>query len=317
MVITREDEGRKVSALASPDYSRETYPALHRELKLRVFDVEEVRIGPNNKVVGIKSPESVSEEIEQITNESGSRAFHITGATRDRLHAEALAYEILARRLHIRYTRDCHVASTPSSTVTALRSSGCYGTSFQIGTGSQRLLDLHYDAGFTVTEVEQTMRACSFSNLFTVMEFFYPCIEDDYHTKAETLRLIERAKPHSAPFLIPIQNEQRKTDLKRRFLPFSKSRSLAEIRSEHGALCDEVEQLGIPTRITAPVALMAELAGFRGHEVEYLEETVFQLMTADAEGLRSMVEAVNLSAAQPDAAVRFKPFSTYQDVVGN
>ncbi|MFP6583937.1 MAG: hypothetical protein VCD00_15465 [Candidatus Hydrogenedentota bacterium] len=317
MVITRECDSTACATFATPDYSRSVYPALYDETKLLLFDVEEVRINADNRAIALKSPAQLTNEVNAIMRDHGSRAFHLLGAMNDYHHAEALAYEFLARRLHIRYTRDCHIASTPTSTVTALRSSGCYGASFQIDTGSQRLLDLHYDAGFTVTEVEQTLRACLFSNLYTVMHFSYPCIEDDYHTKAETLRVIERVKPNSAPFSIPSQNHQHKSDLKRRFRAFSKTRSVSDIRHEHNDVIEEVEQCGISTRITAPIALMAELAGFRGQEEEFLEETLFQLMTGDAMGLRAMLGILNKNAAQPDGAVRFKPFSTYRDVVGN
>ena len=316
MVVTHEVPEERSQLFVRPIYTEDVYPALHQEQKLRIFDVEEVRTDNEGRGVLVKSPESVTEEIAALVRNHGTRAFNIVGATGTFRHAEALAYELLARRIHIRYTRDCHVASTPGSTVAALSSSGCHAVSFQIDTGSQRLLDRHYQHPFTVTEVEQTLRACNFSRLFTIMRLAYPGIEDDYHTMAETLRLVDRTKPGSATISVPPQKRRSLTDLRERFRT-AHHRSLHEIHRDHKNLCGEIEQRGISTRITAPLSLMAELAGCNGAEQEFAEELDFILMTGDLEELTAIAETVNANAARLNNAVRFKPFSDYQDVVGN
>lgn len=316
MVITREVPEERSQHFARPLYDEATYPALHHETKLRLFDIEEVRMDANAHGLTVKAPGDVAEEIAALVQEHKTRAFNIIGSTGAHRHAEALAYELLARRVLIRYTRDCHVASTPGSTVAALGSSGCHAVSFQIDTGSQRLLDRHYQHDFTVTEIEQTLRACNFSRLFTVMRLAYPGIEDDFHTMAETLRLVDRAKPGSAPISIPPQKKRVLTDLRERFRT-SQHRSLREIHRDHKNLCNEIEQRGVSTRITAPLSLIAELAGYTDAPQEFAEELDFLLITGDLRDLTEIIDTVNTNATRLNNAVRFKPFSDYQDVVGN
>lgn len=294
-----------------PDYSAATYPALHEARKLLFFEIEDC------PVQGIPCTERTLSEIQLLQSLFDAQAFQFTGSDAQHLHAESLARTLLDRHINIRYTRECHVQSTPNSTVPLLPASGCYSVDFQIDTGSQRLLDRYYHHPFTVTQVEQTLRACKFSNLHTVMNFSYPSVEDDYHTFMETLRLAERCKPNSVVVGIPAQVHKPLSDLKTRFEVEPTYRASAEIQDEHTALLQAFQERGIPSHITPPLALMAHLAGYRGLEEEFMHQLMYQLMSGDALGLNVLLKQLNRSICKVPNTVTFTPFTPLQQVVGN
>jgi hypothetical protein len=294
-----------------PDYSEDTYPALHTSRKLLYFDIVDC---PQN---GTPSVENTLEEIQSIQSVFNTQAFHFSGSDAQSLHAENLARAILDRNLNIRYTRECQIQSTPNSTISMLPASGCYAVDFQIDTGSQRLLDRYYRHPFTVTQVEKTIRACKFSNLFTVMNLAYPIIEDDLHTLAETIRLAERCKPHSSPVRIPAQIHKPLSDLKSRFEVEPNYRSNPELLVEHATLLDALQERGISTHITPPLALMANLAGYRGLEEEFMQQLMHQLLTGDFLSLNALIKQLNRSISKAPNTITFTPFTPLQHVVGN
>lgn len=317
MYMTKAGMGASTNHKVSPDYSYATYPALMDDTKLLYFDIEEVSGGRIPGQQCVKSPSIIVDEIKALREQFQSMVFHFTGCSGEIDHADALARELLTRHMNIRYTRECHVATAPPHTISALSASGCYGVDFQIDSGSQRLLDTYYHHPFGVTQVEQVIRACTFSNVFTLMNFSYPSVEDDYHTRAETLRLIQRCKPHATHVSIPLQVHRRTTDLRTRFTVEPNHRSASKIVREHEDLCREVQDLGISTKMTAPLSLMAELSGFRGQEIEFLQQMDYQFMTGDVQGIETAINRINLASSKVSGALAFTPFNRLQHVVGN
>lgn len=294
-----------------PDYSAMTYPALHEARKLLFFEIEDC---PKNC---IPSSECTIEEIQMLQTEFNAQAFHFSGSDGHSLHAETLARALLDRHINIRYTRECQIQTTPNSTITLLPASGCFGIDFQIDSGSQRLLDRYYRHPITVTQIEKTVRACKFSNLFTVMNLAYPSIEDDHHTLMETLRLCDRCKPHAAALRIPPQTHKPLSDLKSRFETKPLFRSNEELHHEHTTMLDALQERGIPSYITPPLALMAHLAGYRGLEEEFMHKLMHQLMTGDSSGLSNLIRLINRNICKTPNTITFTPFIPLQNVVGN
>ena len=149
------------------------------------------------------------------------------------------------------------------------------------------------------------------------MNFSYPSVEDDYHTKAETFRLIQRSKPNGALIAIPPQEHRNLSDLKKRSTSKKKLRTQSEIRREHDEFCDEIESHGISTQVTAPIALMAKLSGYRGQEEEFLQAITYQLMAGDVPGIQAAIEQINQASRKASNTIAFTPFNRLQFVVGN
>lgn len=350
----------------SPLYDPAVYPAMDRSNKIMLFDVDARGIlaaptlefdehkteGLGRRMLAAESmavpmngsKNAAVDEVCRLNRVWGARAFHFAGAATTPGEVSALAYELLARRLNIRYSRDAHVGGITSASISALKASGCSVLNFQMDSGSQRLLDDYYGHGFGVTRAERAIRACTFSNLYTIARFTYPSIEDDYHTRAETLRLIERAKPDAAPIGLPPATHTRRSLslLSRRRAPAVTQSAPSGIHydagndadqgldkrtlKDHLELKEAIHELGIPTNTTPHLALVAELAGYSGREDEFSAQIHREMFTGDAIGVATTLQEINRGACpDTDAAsqaralgtAKLKPFVPYQNVVGN
>jgi len=352
--------------LPSPLYDPAVYPAMDPANKIMLFDVDARGVvaaptlefdehkteGLGRRMLAAESmavPHGGSnnpavEEVSRLALAWGARAFHFAGAATTPGEVSALSYELLARRMNIRYSRDAHVGGITSASISALKASGCSALHFQIDSGSQRLLDDYYGHNFGVTRAERAIRACTFSNLYTIAGFAYPSLEDDYHTRAETVRLIERAKPDAAPISLPPAARTRRTLglVSKRRAPsvtqgaasgihydmFNEREAGIDKRTlkEHLELKEAILELGIPTNVTPHTALLAELAGYSGREDEFSAQVQREMYNGDAVGVATTVQEINQGAcpdtsaksgAQSSDAIELKPFVPYQNVVGN
>jgi hypothetical protein len=317
MYITDSDIESQNSEIVQPNYSHAVYPALYDETKILYFDVEEVTKNCADSVGTIRPPEQVVDEIVSLSNQFNTLAFHLSGCSPKLNHAEAVAQELFLRHLNINYSRECHVTSTTAAAISAISASGCHSLNFQIDSGSQRLLDKYYLHSFGVTQIEQLVRACKFSNIFTIMNFSYPSVEDDYHTRAETFRLIQRSKPNGASIAIPPQEHRSNSDLKSRSISKKKLRTQSEIHHEHDLFCDDIEDHGISTQITPQLALMAKLSNYHGQEEDFLQAITYQLMVGDVIGMETATEKINSASQKASNTITLTPFTRLQSVVGN
>jgi hypothetical protein len=269
---------------------------------------------------------------------------------------DALAYEILSRGQTMWYSRTGTIHDARLQSFAALKSSGCQAMSFDVGTGSQMILDDFYGRAFGISETENLLRASKLSGIFTVAGFTYPCAADDYHTRAETLRLVERTRPSAAFVSLPSFSlaswtrgcntlHLRKGDARRalnvtpdeylryvisgrdRFsLPLLKNRnagyyrhvrSLADVLRETDVLTREFAGIGVCPALTAETALVARVCGYEGQEEDF--NTLFRqrLFTGDATGVAAAVARFNSRVATLANMVAFKPFTPVLAAVGN
>jgi len=312
------------AAVAGPAFDTEIYPAIREQTKVELFDIEEIlqpgESGPktaNEK--GIRRPtEALLEDIRSLQRLYSAHAFHFSGCLPKSDHARDLARELLTRKLKIRYSREAHISSTPPNAVAELSPSGCRALDFRIDTGSQRLLDGYYGHPFYVTQIERALRRCGISDLFVCTRYTYPTPEDDYHTLAETLRLIARSNPDAVIVDLPRRpgaGSQRGL-LFHEFRPFVKN-SGKRIAAANRAARAEVEELGVELNISARFAFLAELAGHQGREAEFKTQLTYQLLTGDTFGIASTVERVNDKARASEKAFFIRPFIPPHNAVAN
>ena len=222
------------------------------------------------------------------------------------------------------------------SQLATLRAAGAEAVSFKVETGSQWLLDEYYMKRHDVTTTERVLRACRLSDLFAAARFTYPCPADDYHTRAETLRLIERTRPSAAlielPEVIPgspwcarpdefgfdvdLEAFLRRAALgrERSSLPLREwtaltsclgsqyrvgTRSLSQAARDNELLTREVAALGVSTILTPEGALLARISGYEGNEQDFCSLLRRQFFTGDAAAIAAAAERFNERAAGP------------------
>ncbi len=315
------DDGASVPG---PAFETEIYPAISEQTKVELFDIEEVlRPGEsgaetaNNKAIR-RPTEALLEDIRSLQRLYRAHAFHFSGCLLKSDHARDLARELLTQKLKIRYSREAHISSTPPNAIAELSASGCRALDFRIDTGSQRLLDRYYAHPFSVTQIERALRRCGISDLFACTRYTYPTPEDDYHTLAETLRLIARSNPDAVILELPRRHGagSQRGMLFHEFRPFAKN-SGKRVMAANRAARAEVEELGVELDISARFAFLAELAGHHGREAEFKTQLTHQLLTGDSFGLASTVERVNDKARAPEKAFFIRPFSPPHNAVAN
>lgn len=347
------------TSLPSPCYSPDVYPALLNSEKLKLFDVEDSR-GCSGMCYGCEQPSRggngvrvkpaavVYGEMANLTELYGARAFCFSNPGSSLLQMEALACEILSRGRRIWYCRTGQIRHMDTRVLPTLRASGCRAMSFRVDTGSQRLLDDYYGRDFGVTQAEHLLGGCKLSDIHTAACFTYPCPADDYHTRAETLRLVERTRPHAASVSLPefapasawgrhptefgfalderrylrgvIRGSRSCTSSLRhwRAFPYSmNTRSWAQAIRENRGLCREIAALGVATSVSAKQALMAQIAGYEGCEEEFATLLRHQLFVGDVVSVADTVKSFNREACAPVNTMTLKPFTPVLAAVGN
>jgi hypothetical protein len=251
--------------------------------------------------------------IRSMVDAFGSHAMCVRGASGG---DNGLERALLASDLRISYATSVDPADTARTRLGLLSAAGCVAADIPVFSGSQRLLDTHYQKRFTVTQVERLARAARFSGLFTSMHFTFPCREDDYHTEDETVRLVRRANPSSTVVTEPSSENAPGGPLALEFAPLRR-RARARTRKQCIELRRKVRELNVSTGIDAATALIAGLAGFRGREPAFVELTGLQLLSGDTTGLAETIEQINDAARQPARAIAFKPLNLAQNAAAN
>jgi hypothetical protein len=345
-----------LDAPSYPRYDALTYPSVASGGKLRLFTVEQSRglaqsghrgnaRAMENDGLSIRSAARVCAEMEYLQHHAGARAFHVSGQWTPSVQVEALAHLIVTRGLPVQYSRSGHVSCLNAGSAALLASSGAKAAGFQIDTGSQRLLEDFYGHPFGVSRAESVLGACRDAGLFTSARLTYPCPHDDYHTRAETLRLLQRSRPDAVsvapPWIVPDSSWwSRAPDFGYQIdhgryvrwvgaaagvgrgdsvrVPFHMagwpvSRSVAERASLERELREEGFLLGVSERL----GLMARVAGYEGQETVFAAEVWQRLQTWDAPGLSELFREFNERALAPINTVPFRPFVPVLAAVGN
>ncbi|MBX3179306.1 MAG: hypothetical protein KF886_18275 [Candidatus Hydrogenedentes bacterium] len=193
-------------------YHPRVYPALLHAGKIKLFTLQHstglrhaghYRGEWARRPVHVREARQLRAEMLYLFELYGARAFHIAGPHTPREAALELAHECATLPFELVYARDGHVLETDGELLRALVRSGCRVIRFGLLTGSQRLLSDYYGEDWTVSEVEACMRMCRAHGMRRHVSFVYPCPEDDRHTAAETIRMIQRCQPDSACFSLP------------------------------------------------------------------------------------------------------------------
>lgn len=337
--MTEYRSSASVNSMPLPVYDADVYPAMASGGKLRLFNIECSR-GCGRKCLHcpepsteagaaqIKSARRICDEMAHMVREQSAPVYCLTGGAACANYAASVAYEILSRGLPVHYCRTGAVADMNAVIFSALQASGCRALDFHIGTGSQWMLDDYYNRGFCVTPLETVLRESRRCGIYTSAHFTFPTPADDHHTRAETVRLIDRARPDAAvvslPETVPGSAWYNQPDtfgfeidkplfIKRltsedtaapapirlwrgqRYL--RQTRSLARALDERDTLARECEELGISTAVTADVALAARVSGYEGHEDEFGALLARRFFTGDAAALAAAVDRFNERAA--------------------
>lgn len=343
-----------LDSLPMPCYAPEIYPAAANGQKLNLFTVEQSRwaYSPAVMVDGaqpmrFRSAGRVCDEMERLHRTLNARAFHIAGEFVPSAQIDALSYALMARGMNIVYGRAAHCASLHPASAALLASSGGQSVEFQIDTGSQRLLEDFYGHLFGVTITETVLNACRDAGLFTVTKFTYPCPHDDYHTRAETIRLIRRTRPDGitlgAPWVSPVSRWWSRApefgfqiDHDRYAAWLAGADKLADIaegrldapyrmagwpagraKTERASLETELNEEGFDTHTSGVLGLMARIAGYDGQESVYSAEILRSLRHWDVSALKEIASEFNARAAAPTNTIPFRPFVPVLAAVGN
>lgn len=282
-------------------FEPDQYPALRDETKLRVFEIGSDE-STGDSISGLFK---ILEETSALTRCYGTRAFCIgRSVVGDHLHS--LASELLSRGSRLRYAVSAAMADYPTELPEVAVASGCVATSFLVGSGSQRLIDDHFEYRFRMGRAERTVRRLAQSGVHTRVELTYPCPLDDFHTRHETLRFLGRCMPHSAQVVAP--RASGRASLGTVWKPAERRRR---------ELARAVERLGVASELTPMDALLACLAGFGGRERQFVNHAGRALVTGDFDALGNLVEQINAAARGQKDAVYWKSFGPDQRMVGN
>jgi hypothetical protein len=314
--ISRTEPGTLYTDLSSI-YDISAYTSLNDETRLPIFDVEDVVRAPVGtlghwEILHARPVESVVNDMVDAADPSRCAGISLRGCTPRIPHAERIAYELLKRRAQIRYCRDAHVESVVPQGLPSVHASGCRVLRFQLHSGSQRLIDDVYGDCFSISQAERVIRAAKFSNMFTVAGFTYPCPEDDYHTRAESLRIIDRCRPNS----VALRRYSGPLEPRRGWKTWFQG--LDADRVQRKALIEELEANGHVCSVSPKAALFAERAGQKGNEKRFADLLDAAVRRADTEVLRHFVHAALKPQSMDERTLlAFRPFISKRHVVGN
>ncbi|MCP4640136.1 MAG: hypothetical protein GY851_06880 [bacterium] len=357
-----------LGAFPSPDYTVDTYPALKGDGKLKLFTVEDSRgaWGASNALPTsgtghedaprhrVKPVSNVCDEVGHMMAHHGAQVFRMSGPATPPEHVASVASALMTHGLRVVYSRTGHMGfgspgQDPQALMRHLADSGCIAMDFDVATGSQRLLEDHYGRDTCVTEIETVLRASRKAGMFTGVRLTYPCPDDDYHTRAETVRMLLRTKPHAAcvslPDVLPGSTWYHRALLhgyginakhhfaralrcgaqfplprdRWRTTPFTIGRlSAGQIISSQEDLIRDIEERGISAQYSSALPLLACMTGHARTPRALVHDLRMQLVTGDVAAVADWVTRFNEAACVPDAARGgFRQYDSMRQVVGN
>lgn len=328
----------RLDDLPHPCYDHKTYPALHAPGKLNLFTLEHARgelpagSGPASPWHAprqrVRSASRLAEEWLHLTNSFSSlRGANIAGKA-SASEVIGTGYELRSLAIPMQSCRELSFEQASEHVLQSLVQSGCRAIHLRLDTGSQRLLDRVYAHGFMVSQAERTLRTAHQHGLRTAVSMTYPGPFDDYHTRAESMRILSRTRPDSvrvhrpapcpgslwwenpekygfsgeeaaltrhAIFASPCEDERKKTMVYLREL-----REL-KIRIGHGA----------------EHHLLRSLIGEVPRADQQLRRLVRALETGHATRVGTLVEAFNRQMSRQARFVSMEPFVPILAAVGN
>ena len=356
-----------LASLPQAAYDADTYPGLKGTGKIKVYTIEMSRGLPRpgynapllpglTPLVRAKRPATLHKELMAVHETTGARAFHFSGRGAPSALQDGLAVLLTTHPFDILYSRSAAVARLDPARLPLLAASGCCAIDFQADTGSQRLLEDFYGNDFSVTLLEGALRACRNSGFYTAVHLTFPCPQDDRHTQAETLRIINRCRPDAvsirAPRIVPGSSWCARAPefgfriAHRRYARWTKAMlggarpmprieknrlsaaelalsyrmsGWSEVRAAQARteLLDEIQDLGVTPMGSAALGLMARLAGHDGEEGAFILDLARALFTFDVETAASLTARINANAIIPKNTYELRPFQPMLAAVAN
>jgi hypothetical protein len=341
---------------APADYHPSRYPSLLDGGKIKLFTLPHstghahqahYRGGYQPRGRAVRESRQMRMDVEQLHRLYGAETFHVSGSHTPAGSIQGFAAECLSLPYPIQYSRDGHVHELDTETLQALSRSGCRALSLTLLTGSQWTLSDFFGENWTISEVEACMRRIRAHGVYLHTEFTYPCPADDYHTRAETFRIIRRNRPDSVHFNLPelipgsawFQHAPEFNYLVslKRFeawvssppfvachrtnaagLPFQiNGLRGSAVSALHESAMAELAELKIDCVSGAMVALMARVSGFAGRETEYTSLIDQAVLRLDLPRLRETIESFNIRATASINTIDLYPTVSIRKAVGN
>lgn len=276
------------SAPLPASYGRDTYPAVHVETQVKLFDIcgdfaHSVRspkaLGWATKIADAGKPSAIGRadwaaEAAALHSRFGVRTFYrtrLTGGVSD------WAGELQPRRRQTGWQYGMTVDGQFEGEVWArAHAAGCRILAVSCSSGSQRLLEKYSGADARVSRQARLLRTASEAGCFTHASFTYPTPWDDYHTRDETLRFIKQTAPDGVSVTLAHEGTGDGT----------------VAWAEHLSLLKDIERCGVCPAWSADEQL-ALRAGEAAGGGSLAEETSWALATGDGAGLSAAVAHMN------------------------
>lgn len=341
---------------APADYHPSRYPSLLDGGKIKLFALPQTtgyahqghyRGDGQCRSRVVRECRQMRTDVEQLHRLYGAETFHITGSHTSASLIQGFASECLSLPFSIRYSRDAHVHELDGEAVHTLALSGCQAVGISLLTGSQWTLSDYYGENWTISEAEASLRRVRSHGIYLHTEFTFPCPVDDYHTRAETFRIIRRNRPDGVRFRLPRlvpgsawfqhAREFNFTVCLKHFeawvstpafaatardesahLPFQmnglRGSAVAALHEEAMA---ELAELQFESVSGPTVALMARVSGFTGREAEFTQALDQAVLRLDLESLREAIDVFNIRATSSINTIDLYPAVSIKKAVGN
>lgn len=274
-----------------------------------------------------KSPGRVLMELEYLYKNQGARVFHVEAPCVPGESLEMFASSLLGRNLSALYGLGGLAVPLGQDLADLLFASGCRAAGFWIPSGSQRLLEDFYGCAMSISAMSDAVNACREAGMFCSVRMCYPCPWDDWHTRAETLRFLERSGAHAVSFtspeIVPASRWYRRgSDYGFHFghgayqrwvlgmdgwvseIPGRmKGWSMTGISQARAALYAACEQFGCHAGFSESEGLLVRLARNEGTEYQCLRDLTSALDRRDLQALTPIMDRVNAEVGLLSEAV--------------
>jgi len=204
---------KDLNSLASPCYDEDIYPAMRGNEKIKIFVIDESR-GCNNIcnfcIQPIKSgylrekdPQKVVDEMEAIIKKHGIGAFKYAGSNTSTNLAEAIAHEIIRRKLKVMYTSFARISEAGQQDFELLRRAGCYALFYGVESGNQEILNKAINKRVTLSQIEHVVKETKKAGIKVVASIIVPSPFETEQTKKQTLEFLVKIDPDSVPVCPP------------------------------------------------------------------------------------------------------------------
>ena len=203
-----------LDALPMPAYSREVYPAMAGNEKIKIVVIDESRGCRNNcafcshpikssRNLRTKSISRLVEEVDRLDRDFGIRAVRFAGSCTPYDLLNNFAAEIVNSGRMISYASFAHIRDAKEADFGLLRRSGCLSLFFGIESGNQDVLN-KMRKGIRSREIPGVIGRARRAGIFTVGSLIYPAPGDTAETALETLALMAEEPPDAVTIQAPI-----------------------------------------------------------------------------------------------------------------